>query len=175
MGATLEPRRLRRTVAFLAAALCAAAGPAAAQEADFLRLGFSYGSLSRFGISLEYVWDQTGAEVIVGTRHFQDISVSAVAKQYLGEGPVKGYLGLGLSNVTEWAHGGVATGLLLRAPIGVEFRTFDANWVGLDISVHRALAVKRADPEDQRPPRTFLVPLPGAYWKYGDRRGGAGY
>lgn len=149
---------------------------AAAQEAEFLRIGFTYGSLARFGLSLEYLWDQTGAEVIVGTRHFNDVEISAMAKQYLGEGPVKAYVGFGLSNVTEWGHqGGVATGLLLRVPVGAEFRTFDANWLGLDISAHRALAVKRADPEDHRPPRTFIIPLPGAYWKYGSRRAGDGY
>lgn len=146
-----------------------------AQEADFLRLGFTYGSLARFGLSVEYLWNQTGAEVIIGTRQFSDFEVSVMGKQYLGEGPVKGYVGLGLSNVTEWSQGGVASGVLIRAPIGVEFRTFDANWLGLDISAHRALAVKRADPEDHRPPRTFIVPLPGAYWKYGSRRAGNGY
>ena len=153
-----------------------APGPGSAQEAEFLRIGFAYGSLSRFGISVEYVKDQTAAEVIVGTRRFDDLVLSLMAKQYLGEGFARGYAGVGLSNVTEWGRmGGVATGLLLRVPVGVEFRTFDANWLGLDVSVHRALAVKRADPEDTRPPRTFPIPLPGAYWKVGDRRAGTGY
>lgn len=168
-------KRVIRTALMAWAGAACLAGAASAQEADFLRIGFTYGSLARFGVSVEYLWDQTGAEVIIGTRHFNDFEISAMAKQYLGEGPVKAYVGFGLSNVTEWDEGNAATGLLLRAPIGVEFRTFDANWLGLDISAHRALAVKRADPEDKRPPRTFIIPLPGAYWKYGSRRAGDGY
>ncbi len=150
-------------------------GSLAAQEADFLRVGITYGSLSRFGLSVEYVWDQTGAELIVGTRSFEDVIVSAVAKQYLGEGLARGYVGVGLTGATEWSEGGVATGLLLRAPLGLELRPSGPNWFGLDISVHRALVVNRADPEDQRPPRAFPIPLPGFYWKYGHRRAGTGY
>lgn len=170
---------MSRGIQLIAAAalfgLARGAPVAAQEEADFLRIGVTLGSTSFVGIAVEYVWDQTAAEVTLGTWALRDFSVSVVGKQYLGEGRVRGYLGLGLWNVTAFEEEGIGSGLVLRAPVGGELRTFESNWFGLDVSVNRALLVKRADPEDDTPPRSSIVPLPGFYWKWGHRRAGDGY
>jgi hypothetical protein len=159
-------------LAGILAALSFAPARATAQssEPDLLRFGLTLGATSFLGLSLEYVWDQTAVELSLGTWSFHDFSIAVSGKQYIGEGLMKGFLGLGVWNVTAFQSEGIGTGLILRSPLGVELETFDRGALGAEVNLSRALWVKRADPEDRTPPRDRIVPLPGFYYKWAERR-----
>lgn len=139
-------------------------------EPERLRIGLTFGSTALVGVSVEYVWNRTAVEVDLGTWAFRDVSVAVSGKQYIGQGRVQGFVGLGLWNVTASQEAGVGSALILRAPIGLEVETFDETDLGAELNVSRALWIRRADPEDVRPPRSRIVPLPGFYLKWAQVR-----
>jgi hypothetical protein len=162
--------RVAAVVATLISSLTPLNGAAQTSESDLLRFGVSLGSTAFLGVSVEYVWDQTGLEVSLGTWSFHDFSIAVSGKQYLGEGVAKGFVGLGIWNVTAFQSEGTGTGLIVRAPVGAELETFDRGVLGVELNLSRAVWVKRADPEDRTPPRDRVVPLPGFYYKWAEVR-----
>ncbi len=134
-----------------------------------LRIGVTFGSTSFLGIAVEYFWDERRSiDLGFGSWGLRDVSVSIVAKQYVGgDDNVRAFAGLGLWNVTAWQEEGVGTALILRAPIGGELG--GRNAVGAELSLSRAVLIRRADPEDLRPPRDRIVPLPGFYYRWATR------
>jgi len=162
-----------RGIAFAAVAACMLATPTQAQTSmrdNQLRVGLTLGSTSFVGLSVEYFFsERRSVDLNLGTWSVRDISSSVVVKQYVGGGDVRAYLGLGLWNVLAWQEEGFGNALILRAPVGIEAEPFNRGSVGVDVSVSRALVVNRADPEDQTPPATRLVPLPGFYFKWATR------
>ncbi len=139
-------------------------------EPNDFRIGVTLGGTALIGLSLEHIWDQTAVELNIGTWAFKDISVSLAGKQYLGEGRIRGFLGLGLWSVTASQEEGIGSGLILEAPIGFEVEIFRRTAFGAALNVSRALWIKRADPEDETPPSNRIIPLPGFYAKWAQRR-----
>ena len=132
-----------------------------------LRIGVTLGSTSFVGVSVEYFFaKRTSVDVYLGTWSLRDVSASAVVKRYAGGGDARAYAGLGLWTVLAWQEEGFGSALIARAPIGFEFEAFDRGSLGAEASLSRALAVARADPEDDSPPASRLVPLPGFTFKW---------
>ena len=58
---------------------------------------------------------------------------------------------------------------MVRAPIGVEWSTWDAHALTLDFNVNQGIWIRRSDPEDDTPMNRRLIPLPGAAWRWRTR------
>ncbi|MCK5652162.1 MAG: hypothetical protein KAJ42_12320 [Gemmatimonadetes bacterium] len=130
-----------------------------------LRLGLTLGGISFVGFAVEYVWGDRSLDLTFGTWSFRDLSVSVVAKQYLGPGPTRPFVGLGLWAVgTRTNRTGAA--LVLHAPIGVDWESSDQHHLGMAMNINRALLVRRSDPTDQRGTNNRLIPLPGFYYRW---------
>lgn len=148
--------------------------PAASQAVptarDGLRVGILLGGQGLVGVSAEYLFDETSVDLTVGTWSFRDVSVSLVAKQYLGAGDLRPFLGGGLWWVTAFQEEGTGMALLFQAPVGADWRVSGDHYAGLLINVTRGLGLTRGDPEDTRPMNKRLVPFPGIYygWLAGD-------
>ena len=111
---------------------------------------------------VEYRWEHQGLEVQAGTWQFRDLSLSVTGKQYVGSRAVEPFVGAGLWAIVAWAEEGTGYGLIGRIPTGFDWDVASRHAVALTIYLNRALALKRPDPENRRPPRKTLVPLPGA-------------
>ena len=135
------------------------------------RFGITLGGTAFVSAAAEYQFDGRGIELSVGTFSWRDLSLSAVGKQYVGGSDVRGFVGAGFwTSVAFPAEGRTGYALLLRVPVGVEARAGERHAAGLELGLNRALAVRRTDPEDLRPPRARVVPLPGILYRYGARR-----
>lgn len=144
------------------------AAPAAGQSThpDGFRFGIMLGGISLVNLTMEYTWGDRSVDVTVGTWAFQDVSVSVVGKQYLGPGGSRPYFGLGLWGVAAFAPEGTGSVLVLRAPIGVDWRILQGHNLGAAMNINRALWVRRTDPDDDTPLNERVVPLPGVYYKW---------
>jgi hypothetical protein len=134
-----------------------------------LRLGISFGGISFIGFIMEYRWGNQSVDRTVGTWSFRDLSVSVVGKQYFGPGAFRPFAGVGLWAVFNPIHGpGEQRGaaLVARAPIGVDWNLDAEHHIGADLSLNRALWIRRKDPRDDTPPTHRLIPLPGFYYRW---------
>ena len=125
-----------------------------------MRFGVSLGGASTVALIVEKRWEHQGLEFQLGTWSFSDVSVSVTGKQYIGGSAVKPFVGLGLWGLVAFAEEGTGWGVIGRAPVGLDWTFTGRHAAALTIYVNRALAIRRPDPEDQRPPRTALIPLP---------------
>lgn len=154
----------------LAAALLLLASPLSAQgtgSGSGVRVGVTFGGISTVGVTLEYVDEHRALDLTVGTWSFRDLSVSAVVKEYFGAGDLLPFVGGGLWLVAAFPPGeraGLAA--VLQAPVGVDWQAAEGSYVGLNLNVNRAVAVRRSDPEDDLPLNRRLVPLPGVYYRW---------
>lgn len=175
---TRQMRTLRPHLAALgvAAGLLLVAGrPAAAQPTDGYRFGVTFGGISTVGLLAERIDRHGSTEINLGTIGLRDLSLSVVRRHYLGTATARPTVGVGLWTVIgfssdERERTGVA--VLLRAPIGVEWRVADRHAVTLDIAINRGLLVRRADPEDDTPVSPRPVPLPGLSYRWWNGGGG---
>lgn len=156
--------------------IAAAAAPAAAQPADGFRFGVTFGGISSFGLVAEAIDRHGSFEVNLGTIGLRDLSLSVVRRHYLGAATARPMVGLGVWAVVGFSDDdrertGVA--LLLRAPIGVEWRMADRHALTVDIAINRGLLVRRADPDDDSPVSPRPIPLPGLSYRWWNG-GGAG-
>ena len=90
------------------------------ESASHLRLGLTLGGMSLVGVAVEYEREGRSVDLAIGTWSFDDISLSIAAKQYLGVGATRPFVGFGAWGVfasSEEGRGGV---LVLRAPVGVD-------------------------------------------------------
>ncbi len=132
---------------------------------DGLRFGLTLGGISFVGFAVEYVWGDRSLDLTFGTWSFRDLSISAVAKQYLGPGPARPFVGVGLWAVgTRTNRTGAA--LVLHAPVGVDWESANQHYLGMAMNINRALLVRRSDPRDQRGTNNRLIPLPGFYYRW---------
>lgn len=166
---TPAPMATLRSLA-LAAALLPAALPLSAQgtgSGSDVRVGVTFGGISTVGVTLEWVDEHRSLDLTVGTWSFRDLSVSAVVKEYFGAGDLLPFVGAGIWLVAAYPEEG-RTGLaaVLQAPIGVDWQAAEGSYVGMNLNVNRALAVRRTDPEDDLPLSRRLVPLPGVYYRW---------
>lgn len=133
------------------------------------RFGLSLGGAGTVALVAEYRWDHQGLEVQVGTWQFRDLSLCVSGKQYAGSHALEPFVGAGLWAIVARAEEGTGYGLIARLPVGFHWEVASRHSVALTIHLNRALALKRPDPEDRRPPRKALVPLPelGYRWHSG--------
>lgn len=147
--------------------LLAGYAPAGAQDSDGIRIGLTVGGISTVGIVVEFFRDSRSLDVNVGTWAFSDLSLSVVAKQYIGSRALRPYVGGGfwlvIASPPEQRTG---LGLIARVPIGLDWEVVSAHSLGAALSLSRALAVRRPDPEDDLPLNRRLVPLPGMYYRW---------
>jgi hypothetical protein len=160
-------------VLVLMASMLALAGPGAGASAqgpgagDGIRLGVTFGGIGTVGVVAEYFDGTRGYDLTVGTWSFRDLSISATVKEYFGAGAARPFVGAGLWLVTA-SPSGERTGLalVLRAPVGVDWRAAPDHYLGAALDVDRALWVRRTDPADDVPLNRRLVPLPGIYYRW---------
>jgi len=145
--------------------------PAAAQneapDRGEVRLGVTLGGTGFVGLLAEYRRGGWSGELTVGTITFREASVSIVGKHYFGDGRVQPAVGAGLWSLTAWTEDGSGSILIARIPLAVDVGIGGGHAMGLEVALNRALAVNRLDPEDDTPPNTTVVPLPGVYYRYG--------
>jgi hypothetical protein len=143
------------------------ADPASAQDEEGYRFGLSLGGTSTLAVVIERMDGRRGLELTVGTWSFRNLSVSTVGKVYLGPSAFRPALGAGLWTVIglraqEGERRGVA--LIARFPIGFDWRLAPDHFLDLDVSVNRALWIRRADFSDL-PPSPRLIPVPGLSYR----------
>jgi hypothetical protein len=141
--------------------------PTRAQDDDGYRFGLSLGGTSTLALIVERLEGRHGIELSVGTWSFRNVSVSALAKAYLGPSAFRPALGAGLWTVVglrpaEGERRGVA--VIARFPIGFDWRLAPDHYLDLDVSVNRALWMRRADFSDL-PPSPRLIPIPGVSYR----------
>ena len=161
----------KRTIA--SGALCitltlAALTPPRPVEAQ-TRYGLSLGGASTVALIVERRWDHQGLELQVGTWAFRDLSVSVTGKQYIGSNDAAPFIGAGLWSMVAFSEEGTGLGLIGRIPLGLDYTFSGPHSAALTIYMNRALALRRPDPEDQRPPRTALIPLPEFSYRWLNR------
>lgn len=159
-------RRFRLPCLCIWMGLLATADPASAQY----RFGVSLGGAGMVALVAEYRWAHRGLELQAGTWSLRDLSLSLTAKQYIGSYAVEPYAGVGLWGIVAGAEAGTGFGLIARFPIGLDWRVASNHAVGAALYLNRALAVKRPDPRDHRPPRGALIPLPEISYRWQPER-----
>lgn len=154
-------RRSAGRLGCIVAATCLGqAGAAAPAAGSQYRFGVSAGGASTVALVAEYRWDHQGLEAQLGTWGFRDLSLSVTAKQYVGASAVEPFVGVGLWGIAARSEERTGFGLIARFPVGFDARFADGHWAGAAVYLNRALALRRPDPEDRRPPRRAFVPLP---------------
>ncbi len=145
--------------------------PAAAQngapDRGEVRLGVTLGGTGFVGLLAEYRRGGWSGELTVGTITFREASVSVVGKRYFGDGRFQPAVGAGLWSLTAWTEDGSGSILIARIPLAIDVGISGGHVMGLEVAMNRALAVNRLDPDDDTPPNTTVVPLPGIYYRYG--------
>lgn len=149
-------RRLTAAGLLLVAANAAAPDTVSAQY----RFGISLGGASTVALVVEHRWAHQGLEVQAGTWQFRDLSLSVTARQYVGSYAVEPFVGVGLWGIRARSEEGTGYGLIARFPTGFSWDFGSRHALSMNIYLNRALALRRPDPEDRRPPRKTLIPLP---------------
>lgn len=132
-----------------------------------VRLGVSLGGTGFLGLVTEYRRNDWAAELTLGTITFREIAVAVSAKRYFGDSAFQPFVGLGFWSLTAWTEDGSGSILIARAPLGVDWNVSGGHSAGLEVALNRALVVNRLDPEDDTPPNRTIVPIPGAYYRFG--------
>lgn len=134
---------------------------------DGVRFGISVGGISTVAVSVELFRDSRSIDLSLGTWSFQDVSFSAVVKQYAFSSAARPFVGAGLwMVVASPADERTGVALVLRVPVGVDWEVTDDHSLGAVINLNRGLAVRRTDPADVLPMNKRLVPLPELYYRY---------
>ena len=132
-------------------------------------MGISTGGISTIALTLEFYRDNRSLDLSIGTRSFDDLSVSVTARQYFGSSHVKPVSGVGLwlAAAPLGPHQeGTGMALVLRAPIGINWSLANSHATGLVLNLNRGLWLKRSDPRDNLPMNGRLVPLPELYYRF---------
>ena len=157
-----RPQRVLVLVGLAALAIAFIPRSAAAQY----RVGVVMGGTGAWGLLVEYRWKRQGLELQAGTWSFRDLSLAVTAKQYVGSNAVEPYVGAGLWGLVARAEEGTGFGLIARLPVGLDWEFVSRHSAGFAIHFNRALALKRPDPVDRRPPRASFIPLPELSYRW---------
>lgn len=167
-----RPRAPLRTSWLLAALLAVLSGSAAAQATpramDGVRVGVALGGAGLMGLTVEWIGeDLRGVEAMLATWGFRDVSLAITGRHYFGGGYVRPVVGAGLWLSHSFAEGGSGTALLVRAPLGFDWRATGEQFLGVSVVVNRMLWLVRGSPEaEDLPPEGRLVPLPELAWRW---------
>ncbi len=145
--------------------------PATGDDPPVYRYGLTLGGTGLVSLVFEYESGNRAIEFALGTFSGRDVSLGVTGKQYVGGGKLRALAGVGFWGVAAFPagqRGGFA--LIARAPIGVDWHALESHAAGVELAFNRALAMRRPDPLDERPPRTRIVPLPAFYYRYADPR-----
>lgn len=135
------------------------------------RYGLTLGGTSLVSLVFEIESNNRAIEFALGTFSWRDVSLGVSGKQYLGRGSVRGLVGAGFWGVAAFpADQRSGFAFIARAPVGVDWHALERHAVGVELGFNRALAMRRPDPVDERPPRTRIVPLPSFYYRFADPR-----
>ncbi len=135
------------------------------------RYGLILGGTAFVSLVFEYESNNRAVEFALGTFSGRDLSLAVTGKQYLGGGDLRAFAGAGLWGVAAFpADQRAGFALIARAPIGVDWNALERHAAGFELNLNRALAMRRPDPVDERPPRTRIVPLPAFYYRFADPR-----
>ncbi len=146
-------------------------GTGSTEEPPTYRYGLTLGGSAFISLVFEYESGNRAVELALGTFSGRDLSVAVTGKQYLGGGDLRGFAGAGLWGVAAFpADQRAGFALIARAPAGVDWRALDRHATGVELNLNRALAMRRPDPLDERPPRTRIVPLPALYYRFANAR-----
>lgn len=144
--------------------------PIPGDDPPVYRYGLILGGTGFVSLVFEYESDNRAIEFALGTFSGRDLSLAVTGKQYLG-GDLRAFAGAGFWGVAAFPAGQRAGfALIARAPLGVDWHTFERHAAGFELNLNRALAMRRPDPLDERPPRTRIVPLPAFYYRFADPR-----
>jgi len=134
---------------------------------DGVRFGLSLGGISTVGATVEFFSGSRSIDLTLGTWSFHELSVSAVAKQYVGEKAARPFVGAGLWMVfAAPGNDRIGAALIARVPVGVDWTLADRHALGAVVNLNRGLWVRRADQEDEVPMNKRLVPLPELYYRF---------
>ncbi|MDA0329494.1 MAG: hypothetical protein O2958_10860 [Gemmatimonadetes bacterium] len=153
-------------LAVVSLSLPAATAAQSTGAGDGVRFGISVGGISAITLDVELFRDSRSLDFALGTWSFRDVSFSAVAKQYFGSRAAQPFAGLGLWIVGAPGDERTGWGVVLRAPVGVDWEVTQDHALGAAININRALGVRRSDPNDEVPLNKRLVPLPQLYYRY---------
>ena len=141
---------------------------AAAQSVteDGLRLGVGVAGTGFISFLVEYRWGNTSLDMALSTITFRDVGVYAGMRQYLGSLSPQPVVGLGLWGLVGASEQRTGGAVILRAPIGIDWNVSGNHFLGFNIALNKALAVRRSDPMDTEPPNPRLVPLPALEYRF---------
>ena len=178
-AAALGPSHIGRRALGVAMALslssalaCRLASPLTAQstaEDMKIRIGVTAGGIGSIGASVEFLWGSRSVDVNLSTFTFSEVSLAVTAKQYFGGGDLRPFIGVGFWGIAgSTGEEGEQTGkaLILRVPVGGDWKFTGRHHVGGSLAVNEGLLIDRADPEDGRPVSHRPVPLPGFYYRF---------
>ena len=149
-----------------AAGLPGLASAQAGSDSNEIRFGLTVGGIGLVGVAVEFRSGDHSIDVNLATFTFRDASVSVVGKRYFGAGDARPFVGTGLWGVMGRGEERDGSVLLLRAPVGLDWRVTGDHFLGGAISINQALAVKRPDPDDDTPMNRRPIPLPGFYYRW---------
>ena len=141
--------------------------PQAGSAQEGLRLGLSFGGTGFIGVVAEWLWEDRGAELLVTTFSFRDVSISVVGKQYFGNSALRPVVGGGLWYLTGRSPEGSGAALAARFPIGGDWRIAGSHHLTLEVNVARGLWVRRPEPSDDFPISDRFIPIPGMAYRVG--------
>lgn len=141
--------------------------PEASRDPGEVRVGLSFGGTGLVGLIGEFRRSGWGGELVIGTLTFREVSVALTGKAYIGEERFQPAVGAGIWAMRAWTADGSGAILLARFPVAMDLRFTGQHSLGLEVAMNRGLLVRRLDPEDNTPVNRTLVPLPGAYYRYG--------
>ena len=145
--------------------------PVPGDDPPVYRYGLTLGGTGFISLVFEYESRNRAIELALGTFSGRDLSLAVTGKQYLGGGDLRAFAGAGFWGVAAFpADQRAGFALIARAPIGVDWHALERHAAGFELNLNRALAMRRPDPLDERPPRTRIVPLPAFYYRFADPR-----
>jgi len=153
-------------LAFVAASIPGSALAQSGSDSNQIRIGLTVGGIGLFGVAVEFRSGDNSIDVNVATFTFHDASLSVVGKRYFGAGDARPFVGAGLWGVLGRQEASSGKVLLLRVPVGLDWRVTGDHFLGGAISINKALAVKRSDPDDDTPIGGRPIPLPGFYYRW---------
>lgn len=158
-------RPLRRAILTLSA-MGLLVVPPAVRAQDGLRYGISFGGTGFIGVVGEWRSRDHGAELLLSTFTFRDLSISVAGRRYFGASSLRPSVGAGLWFVVGTAPEGTGTALVARFPLGGDWQAAGGHYATFELNVNRSIWVNRPELTDEAPTTARLIPLPSVSYRY---------